>query len=50
MNKKNNELCEFNIARPEEARWLAILLAELQSYGVRFEISKDANLIFVRIL
>lgn len=40
---------QFNIARPEEARWLAILISELQSYNVRFLISKDRNLVFVEL-
>lgn len=46
----NKEPMQFNIARPEEARWLAILLTELQGYGVRFEVSKDRNLVYVTIL
>lgn len=45
----NKEPMQFNIARPEEARWLAILLSELQGYGVKFELSKDTNLVFVTI-
>jgi hypothetical protein len=43
------ESMEFNIARPEEARWLAIMLSELQSYAVRFTITKNANLVYVEI-
>ena len=49
MNKAE-ESPAFDIAKPEQARWLAILLAELQSYNVRYEVSKDRNLIYVRIL
>jgi hypothetical protein len=45
----NKEPMEFNIAKPEQARWLAILLAELQGYGVRFEVSKDSNIVYVVI-
>jgi hypothetical protein len=49
MNK-SDEACQFDIAKPEQARWLAIMLSELQGYGVRYEVSKDSNLIYVRIL
>lgn len=45
----NKEPMQFNIAKPEQARWLAILLSELQGYGVRFEVSKDRNLVYVTI-
>lgn len=48
MNK-STEMLQFNIAKPESARWLAILLAELQGYGVRFEVNQDANIVYVNI-
>lgn len=40
---------QFDIAKPEQARWLAILIAELQGYGVRFDVSKDMNIVYVVI-
>lgn len=43
------EPMQFDIKRPEEARWLAILLNELQQYGVQFSVTKDSNLVFVKI-
>lgn len=43
------ELMTFDIARPESARWLAILLAELQQYGVRYSVTNDANHVYVQI-
>lgn len=45
----NKEPMQFDIAKPEQARWLAILLAELQGYGVRFNVTKDSNIVFVEI-
>jgi len=40
---------EFNIAKPEQARWFAILVKELQDYGVNYKISKDSNIVYVHI-
>lgn len=48
MNKHDESLT-YNIAKPEQARWLAILLAELQSYGVRYDVKQDADLVYVMI-
>jgi hypothetical protein len=45
----NKEPMQFDIAKPEQARWLAILLSELQSYGVKFNVHKDSSLVFVEI-
>ena len=39
----------FNLAKPEQARWMAILLAELQNYGVKFTLTKDANYAYIYI-
>lgn len=45
----NKEPMEFDISRPEQARWLAGLLVELQGYGVLFEIRKDRNIVYLTI-
>ena len=46
MNKEIEPLY-FDISKPEQARWLAILLSELQGYGVRYRATKDANQVYI---
>lgn len=48
MNKEQEPLT-FDISKPEQARWLAILIAEFQSHGVNYLAFKDWNLVYVTV-
>lgn len=49
MNKERDPMM-FDIAKPEQARWLAILIAELQGYAVAYRATKDANTVYIELL
>jgi len=49
MEETEDNVMEFDINRPEQARWLAITLSEFQAYTVKFYVSKNQNIVYIRL-